>query len=223
MMADVGQFSAASRTLSSLANGSPTTTAIPTSSRSKTSGAQYEQLPEPMHTSRLMLIRMAMCVVALSLRNPSQEGSKTRGSPSACKTVVRDAPMDLFEGDPQLETGQVGAQAEVVGSTKGHVAIGRPVKVHHRGPEHLFVVIGRAEDHRCPVARLQCNAAEHHLLGEDAWDGHNRGGSSEKLFDGGRHATWVINDLLAVVRVLGQEDDHAVECGSDGVEATKEQ
>jgi hypothetical protein len=28
---------------------------------------------------------------------------------------------------------------------------------------------------------------------------------------------------LAVVRVLGQEDDHAVECGSDGVEATKEQ
>ena len=59
MIDDVGQCCAASSTRSSWPVGSPHTTAIPSSSRSNTPGAQNEQLPDPTQVSRLIRISSA--------------------------------------------------------------------------------------------------------------------------------------------------------------------
>ena len=61
-MAWVGQPCAASTTLSSGCAVGSTTTAMPSSSRSNTPGAQNEQFPEPMHSSRSIVISSAMDV-----------------------------------------------------------------------------------------------------------------------------------------------------------------
>ena len=52
-MAEVGQLMIARRTSSSRPAGSPHTTATPSSSNSKTPGAQNAQFPEPIQASRI--------------------------------------------------------------------------------------------------------------------------------------------------------------------------
>jgi hypothetical protein len=73
------------------------------------------------------------------------------------------------------------------------------------------------------VALLHGTAGDLGVGDRSTDDAHDRRLPAEHLLDRGRDELGILDDLAAVVGVLGQVGEHAVEGGGDGVEAGDEE
>ncbi len=95
---------------------------------------------------------------------------------------------------------------------EGHVAVVRPVELHHVGLlERLGVAVGRREVHQDLVPRLHGAPVVVDVLGDLAGHRH-RGVGPEELLDGGRHQLGLGRQALAVLGVRRQVPQR----GADG-------
>ena len=121
----------------------------------------------------------------------------------------------LLEHHPDLEAGQVGAEAEVGASgAEGHVVVGVPgdVELAGGGPELLLVAVGRWVPEHDLLARGDGLAAEHGVGGGGAAEEVDRAGPAQDLLDHGVGQLGVGDPSVPLVAVLHEGDEALGDC-----------
>ena len=115
-------------------------------------------------------------------------------------------------------------EATVDAAAEGDVAVDLAVEAHLVGVGELGLVgVGRSDHDHDLVAGLDRAAVELGVLDGHPGDTHDRRLPAQQLLDGVGDERRVLDQLAPVVGVLGQEREHAVERGRDGVEAGDEE
>ena len=107
---------------------------------------------------------------------------------------------------------------------KAMCAVDLAVEAHHVAVGELGLVgVGRADHDHHLVPGVDWASAELGVGDGDAGDAHDRGLPPQQLLDGVGDELGVLHELATVLRVLGQEGEHAVQGGRHRVEAGDEE
>ena len=136
--------------------------------------------------------------------------------------VLGNPAVPLAQRDPQLQSREMRTEASVDTAPEREMPVDRPVQLHFAGVGTLVVVdVGRADERHHLLAGVHRTTADLGIASRDACHGHDRRLPPQQLLDDARNQVGMFDDRPALIGVLGEISEEAVERRGDRVEARR--